>query len=89
MIEKGTGTKIQEYSGHNLGQFGIDVVFNTRDTHVMTGSLDGKLYIYDLMRPQPVKVIPAHKQVLSAIGIHETGGIVTASHDGTVCYWSV
>ena len=89
LIEKGSGTKIQEYSGHSIGQFGVDVVFNTKDTHVMTGSVDGKLYIYDLMRQQPIKMIQGHKKVLSAIGIHEVGGLVTASHDGTVCYWKI
>ena len=36
----------------------------------MTGSTDGKLYIYDVMRPQPIKMIQGHKKVLSAIGIH-------------------
>ena len=54
---------------------------------MMTGSADGKLCIYDLMKKEPVKTIQAHKQVLSAIGLHEDGGMVTASHDGTVCYW--
>ena len=50
LIEKGTGTKIQEYSGHTVGQFSIDVAFNSKDTHMFTGSEEGKLYIYDLMR---------------------------------------
>lgn len=56
---------------------------------MLTGSEDGKLYIYDLMKKQPVKVIQAHKQVLSAISLHETGGLVTASHDATVAYWKI
>jgi mitogen-activated protein kinase organizer 1 len=67
----------------------VDVVFNPKDTHMMTGSVDGKLHIYDLMKKDPIKSIQAHKQVLSAIGIHETGGMVTASHDSTVCYWDL
>ena len=65
------------------------MVFNSRDSHLITGSVDGKLHIYDLMKKQPVKSIPAHKEVLSAIGIHEAGGMATASHDGTVCYWKL
>lgn len=36
----------------------------------MTGSVDGKLHIYDIMREEPVKSIQAHEKVLSAIGIH-------------------
>ena len=89
LIEKGTGNKIQEYSGHTVGEFSIDVTFNHRDSHLLTGSADGKLYVYDLMKKQPVKSIQAHSSVLSAISVHETGGMVTASHDGTVCYWKM
>jgi mitogen-activated protein kinase organizer 1 len=50
LIEKVTGTKIQDYNGHKIGQFGVDVVFNTKDTHLITGSENGMLYIYDLMK---------------------------------------
>ena len=60
LIEKATGNKIKEYKGHNIGHFGIDVVFNTKDTHLMTGSVEGKLHIYDIMREEPIKSIQAH-----------------------------
>jgi len=61
LIEKGTGTKIQEYEGHKIGNYGIDVVFNSRDSHLITGSVDGKLHIYDLMKSKPIKSVSVHK----------------------------
>jgi hypothetical protein len=48
----------------------VDVVFNARDTHMLTGSEEGKLYIYDLMKKQPIRSIQAHKKVLSALDLH-------------------
>jgi WD40 repeat protein len=45
--------------------------------------------IFDVMKPNPVKQIKAHQKVLSAMDIHEDKGIVTASHDGTVCFWKL
>ena len=81
--------KIQEYHGHKIGQFGVDVTFNTTDTHMLTGSQDGKLYIYDILKKEPVKVIEAHGQVLAGMSLHESGGLVTTGHDGTVCYWKI
>ena len=89
LIEKATGTKIQEYEGHKVDSFGVDVVFNSKDTHILTGSADGKLHIYDILKSQPIKSIQAHKQVLSAIGMHESGGMITAGHDGSLSYWQI
>lgn len=65
------------------------MLFNIKDTHLITGSSDGKLYIYDLMKKNPVKSIQAHDKVLSALDLHEQGGLVSASHDGTLCYWKI
>lgn len=70
-----------------MDKFTVDVLFNIRDTHLMTGSADGSLFIYDLMKPKPIRQIKAHEKVLSAMDLHESGGLVTASHDGTVAYW--
>ncbi len=70
MIEKATGTKIQEYSGHKNGPFTVDVLFNIKDSHLLTGSEEGKLFIYDLMKTQPIKSIQAHKKVLSSMDLH-------------------
>lgn len=89
LIEKATGTKIQSYTGHKLGQFTVDVRFNPSDTHLLTGSEDGSLVVFDVMKPTPIKQIKAHQKVLSAMDIDEDKGIVTASHDGTVCYWKL
>ena len=89
MIEKSTGTKIQEYGGHHIGQFTVDAVFNSKDTHIFTGSAEGKLYVYDIMKKTPIKEIAAHEKVLSAIDLHDSGAMVTASHDGSVNYWKL
>ncbi len=55
----------------------------------MTGCEDGRLYIYDLMKKNPIKSIQAHKKVLSALDLHESGGLVSGGHDGTVCFWKI
>ena len=65
------------------------MIFNSTDSHMMTGSVEGKLHIYDLMKSAPVQSIQAHRSVLSSIGIHEQGGMVTAAHDGSIAYWSL
>ena len=60
LIESATGLKIQEYSGHHVDQYTVDVLFNVKDTHMMTGPADGSLVIYDIMKPKPIKQVKAH-----------------------------
>ena len=50
LVEKSSGNRIQEYSGHNVGTFKIDCAFNIRDSHIVSGSVDGKLYVYEIMK---------------------------------------
>lgn len=67
----------------------MDVLFNAKDTHMITGAADGKLYIYDIMKKDPIKSISAHEKVLSALDLHESGGMISGSHDGTIAYWKI
>jgi hypothetical protein len=41
------------------------------------------------MKKTPVKEIAAHEKVLSAIDLHDSGAMVTASHDGSINYWKL
>ena len=50
LIERGSGNKVMEYCGHRVDNYSIKCRFNEEDTHIMTGSIDGKLYIYDIMK---------------------------------------
>ena len=50
LIEKSSGNKVIEYSGHDCGSFGIGCKFNMRDSKIITGSTDGKVYVYDIMK---------------------------------------
>jgi WD40 repeat protein len=56
---------------------------------MITGAADGKLYIYDIMKQRPIKSIAAHEKVLSALDLHESGGMISGSHDGTIAYWKI
>lgn len=53
---------------------------------MFTGSTDGKLYVYDILKGEPVKTIGVTASgALSALGVWE-GGIVGGGHDGNVYY---
>jgi mitogen-activated protein kinase organizer 1 len=72
-----------------VGDFTVDLVFSKNDNYILSGSTDGKLYIYDLMRKTPLKSLTGHGKTLSAIGTHPNSGIATGGHDGTILFWKV
>jgi WD40 repeat protein len=80
---------LNEYVGHKVDQFTIDVAFSKQDSYIFSGSVDGKLYIYDIMRKTPLKTIEAHQKTLSTVCVHEAAGIVTGGHDGSLFYYKV
>lgn len=87
--EKRTGNKLKEYKGHTAKDFSIDVAFNVRDSHILTGSEDGGLYIYNILNSEYEQRLPCHSKPLSALAVHEQGGIVTAGHEGLVYWWKL
>lgn len=50
LIDKNSGSKVIEYRGHEVKNFTINCKFNEEDTHIFSGSADGKLFIYDIMK---------------------------------------
>ena len=50
LIDKNSGNKIKQYKGHEIKNYTINCKFNIDDSHIISGSADGKLYIYSLMK---------------------------------------
>lgn len=74
-----------EYRGHQARDYTINCKFNEEDSHIFTGSTDGKLYIYDVMKSQPVGKISVCSKALSGLDVH-AHSLVAGSHDGTVYF---
>lgn len=87
LIEKKSGNKVQEYSGHNCEGFRVECCFNLQDSHIITGSTDGKLYVYEIMKKEPIGTVKVAEKPISCIDAHQSG-YVTGSHDGSVQFWS-
>lgn len=50
MMDRSSGKKVMEYKGHQVGNFSIQCCFNEEDSHIYSGSANGKIYIYDIMK---------------------------------------
>lgn len=86
LVDRSSGNKVMEYSGHQVNGFSIKCRFNEDDTHMYTGSADGKLYVYEIMKKEAVRVVEAGSSPLSGLDIHPNSGLVGAAHNGSVYY---
>jgi WD40 repeat protein len=75
-----------EYRGHQVKNFTINCKFNEEDSHIYSGSVDGSLYIYDLLKSEPFKIVKITDQPLSGLDMHADGGVGIGAHDGNVFY---
>ncbi|XP_041358017.1 WD repeat domain-containing protein 83-like [Gigantopelta aegis] len=49
LMDKDTGELLNEYKGHKNKEYKIDSCLNSKDTHIVSGSEDGFVYIWDLV----------------------------------------
>jgi mitogen-activated protein kinase organizer 1 len=62
--------------------------FTKTDSHVIGGSEDGKIYIWDLVEGKVVKCLEEHKGVVTGVVYHPNiHAMLTTSFDGTAKLW--
>ena len=77
------------FKGHKNSDYKVDSCFTHTDTHIVSGSEDGKIYFWDLIEAKMVHVIDnAHKSVGYSVAYHpKEACLLTASADGAVKIW--
>ena len=54
LLDKDSGELLGEYSGHKNSEYRIDSCMNHTDTHVVSGSEDGRICFWDLVEVRDV-----------------------------------
>ncbi|PWA91490.1 transducin/WD40 repeat-like superfamily protein [Artemisia annua] len=77
------------YKGHTCESSKVLGCCFTKDTtHVVGGSEDGRIFIWDLVSKKVVSKIDAHSSAVTSVDYHPTDDcMVSASMDGSVVLW--
>jgi len=73
LIDKDTGDLLEKYTSHSVGDFRIDNCLNNTDTLVLSGSTDGRIYMWNLvtgMLEQKLEHPECRNRVVSALTFH-------------------
>jgi mitogen-activated protein kinase organizer 1 len=77
------------FKGHKHNEYKIESILSNKDEYAITGSEDGKIYIYDILEGNIMSTIEAHQGVSTSIDYHpENVNMVSAGSDGLIHVWS-
>ncbi|KAI8087185.1 WD40-repeat-containing domain protein [Thamnidium elegans] len=70
LMDKSNGRLLNEFKGHKHNEYKIESVLSNTDAFAITGSEDGKVYIYDVLEGNVVSVLDAHQGVATTLDYH-------------------
>lgn len=89
LLEKRDGSRLNVYRGHAHAQYAIGSCLTRDDAHVVSGSEDGAVLVWDLVEATVRTTLRGHKATVCTVAPHpkEANVLLSASHDGTAKLW--
>lgn len=89
-MDRNTGELLSEYKGHQTKDYLIESCTNFKDTHIMSGSVDGNVYCWDLVSGAVSNLLPHNKgHTVHSISPHPTQNCYLTASGGSVYLWGV
>ena len=88
LMDRASGELLGEYRGHRHSQYVLESLLTHTDAHVVSGSEDGKIYVWDLVDARVAHVLEGHKKAVVSLDYHPSEVcLLSASVDGNVKVW--
>ncbi|KAG0175254.1 WD repeat-containing protein 83 [Apophysomyces sp. BC1034] len=89
LMDKANGTLLNEFKGHRHTEYKIESTLTNTDAHAISGSEDGKIYIWDVLEDTPVTTLESHEGVVTSVDYHPSDvAMLSAGGDGCIRIWS-
>lgn len=94
LIERNSGELLHQYSGgHQAGNYGLEVTCTADDLHIVSGSEDGSVVLYDVVGGNVVQTLKGHGvKPTCAVAAHPkrecSSTVISASYDGNAIVWA-
>nr|XP_054770625.1 WD repeat domain-containing protein 83-like [Lytechinus pictus] len=88
LLDKDNGELLGEYQGHINKDYRIECCMNETDTHVVSGSEDGRICFWDLVEGSMTSTIEkAGKNVIPTLSFHPEEPCLLSASEGLVKVW--
>ncbi|XP_049795271.1 WD repeat domain-containing protein 83 [Schistocerca nitens] len=92
LLDRDTGELLGEYRGHDVSGFTTESCVDNTDRHVLSGSADGHVYCWDLVREKLTETlvhgeVKGSASVVSSLSPHPLRSGLLSAAGGTVKLW--
>ncbi|BFZ16790.1 hypothetical protein BsWGS_19829 [Bradybaena similaris] len=88
LLDKDTGEMLNEYLGHKNSNYKIDCCLNHKDTHILSGSEDGCVFIWDLVEASLVhKLDHEVSRTVHSLSFHPRDPVLLTACGDKVMVW--
>lgn len=89
LMDKETGELLSHYTGHSSKDYKVESCFTSSDMHVMSGSEDGYVYCWDLVKGTLyLKLEHKGSRVVHSLSPHPTESYLLTATLGQMWFWS-
>ncbi|KAK2587387.1 hypothetical protein KPH14_003103 [Odynerus spinipes] len=91
LIDKDTGELLGKFTGHTAKDLCLESSVDCQDTHILSGSEDGKLWVWDLATQKVVAKLSGYrpsKYPTLSINVHPTKNCFLAANGSSILMWS-
>lgn len=94
MLERSSGDVLNIYSGHLHTQYKVECALSPNDEHIVCGSEDGDIYVYDILNSKPIKRLRKHTTLCCSLTFRQASAfgdiplLCSSSGDGAILVWS-
>ncbi|ELT93971.1 hypothetical protein CAPTEDRAFT_226222 [Capitella teleta] len=87
LIDKDSGELLNEYTGHKNSNYKIDSSVSSSDTHILSGSEDGHVYVWDFIEAKVVNKLPHKGQVVHSLSYHPKDACLLTASERLLYVW--
>lgn len=93
LIELDSGELLNTYDSHHAaGQYGLECCITSDDATIVSGSENGSVVLYDLVRANRVQSLQGHTKPACSVAAHpkreHSSVVITTSFDGNAVVWA-
>ncbi|KAL0074517.1 WD40-repeat-containing domain protein [Phycomyces blakesleeanus] len=89
LMDKSSGTLLNEFKGHRHTEYKLESTLTNTDAHVVSGSEDGNIYIWDVLEGDLKCTLKSHDGIVTTVDYHPSDvAMISAGGDGCIRVWS-
>lgn len=89
LIDLDDGTVVRKFTGHDQGEFVIRTSFGgASENFILTGSGDGKIYVYHRDTGRLVQSISGHSRTVNAVAWNRAASTSSTNGRGATAMWA-